>query len=166
MMDLLPKNFKNLDEKIGIYALCFEEKKYIGSSMNLRRRLKGYFHDFNKNYHHNKHVLEAFLSAKKVMYEILWISDIKISYNELLRKEEEFIKELKPDLNIVRYPTKRHRPNHSKTVYQYDSLGNYIRSFTSITEARKSVNMSESTLTRHLSGKFKRGNKYYWSYEK
>jgi group I intron endonuclease len=55
---------------------------------------------------------------------------------------------------------------HSKKIYKYTLDGEYIREYSSVTEAAKAVGGKASNLCVVCSGKMKSSHGYIWSYEK
>lgn len=52
----------------------------------------------------------------------------------------------------------------TKKVHQYDINGNYIRTFTSVTEAAQSVNIRHSCISRCANGNISSAKGYLWKY--
>ena len=52
-----------------------------------------------------------------------------------------------------------------KTVYQYDLQGNLVNQYYSVREAARQTNISETTISGHISGIYQCAGGYLWSYE-
>ena len=85
-------------KKSGIYKLNINNRIYIGSAINLPKRLQQHYNDLCKNRHHNIHLQRAFNKYKILSFEIL---EIIIDKKELIKKEQYYIDTLKPTLNIA-----------------------------------------------------------------
>lgn len=56
-------------------------------------------------------------------------------------------------------------PNHTTTVYQFDSKGKIIGKYFSVTQASKETNTSRTTIMGCLNGTYKTANGYFWAKE-
>lgn len=81
----------------GIYKLIINNKIYIGSAVNLSKRLRSHLNDLKANRHGNIHLQRAFILYKEIDFEILeFVSDVK----SLIEREQYFIDSLNPHYNI------------------------------------------------------------------
>ena len=171
----------------GIYIITnkINGNRYIGSSNNIRRRLWKHRSLLRHNKHENSHLQNAWnkYTENNFIYSILEICEIK----NLLDREQYYIDLLKPEYNIdistkhkdfspeTRKLMKENRNKclnegsiklSCKEIHQYDLDGNYLQTFNSVKEAAKSANIHTCTIQRYISGKFKHGGNYLWSFEK
>lgn len=75
--DLKSKKFSNYtNKKSGIYQITniINNKKYIGSSKNLNKRLKGHFNRLNKNIHCNNYLQNSYNKNSKYYFTIKILS--------------------------------------------------------------------------------------------
>lgn len=83
---------RGLENKHGIYTIknLINDKKYIGSAINLASRLRVHKHLLNQNKHKNKHLQNAWNKYGKscFIFEIVELVDDK---NELLNIEQKYI---------------------------------------------------------------------------
>lgn len=88
---MLLNNFKDeqLKNKSGIYQIrnLIDNKVYIGSSLNLYKRIYYHIYKLNRNKHNNKHLQNAWnkYGEENFVFEIL---EFVVSNNELLKKKE------------------------------------------------------------------------------
>lgn len=81
----------------GIYMLIsISGRRYIGSSHNIENRIKLHFRNLRGNRHQNIFLQHDFNKYRKMEYEIL----MACSDDLLLKQEQRFIDELKPELNL------------------------------------------------------------------
>lgn len=148
-------NTGNLPKSSGIYAIISHcNKIYVGSSKNLRSRIKNHKNDLLKNKHCNpklqRHVNKYGVHTLKV--KILEFTPIE----NLLDREMYFIKlkrscKRKYGFNINK---KLDRPNayiNCKKVIL--KKGEEIKKFNSLTEAEKELNINRNRITEILNGK-------------
>ena len=89
----------------GIYKItCTANGKfYIGSSVNLKRRHYGHFHELQTNTHSNKHLQSAYnkYGSETFIFEIIEVLPETIEHKEALIIEQKYLDELNPcDRNI------------------------------------------------------------------
>lgn len=74
--------------KSGVYSISINGKKYIGSSIDINKRIKYHISRLKNNKHYNKHLQNAYnLHQNGVVVEILE----KCNSDELLIKEKHYI---------------------------------------------------------------------------
>lgn len=137
----------------GLYYIQFPNKKfYIGSSINLRKRLQGHFHKSKKLNHHNKHFQSTFNKYKdNIIVKIYYTLNISIAREleqKLLNKyvENTFCINVSSDIYI---PVVARRVQ----IYEYSIEGNYVKTWDSISEAARFYNVTTSSIRDVLSGK-------------
>lgn len=148
-------NTDNLPKSAGIYAIISQHGKiYVGSSKNLRSRIKNHKNDLLKNKHCNpklqRHVNKYGVHTLKV--EILELAPIK----NLLDREIYFIKlkrscKRKHGFNINK---KLDRPNAFINCKKITlKKGEEIKKFRSVTEAERELNINRNRIAEILNGK-------------
>lgn len=174
----------NTTKKSGIYCIenTINNKKYIGSSKNLYYRICKHTCDLKKNRHKNPILQNSWNKHGELNFKAYIIEYCDES---LLEDREEYFINLYGDFNCAKFIgrrivySKESREKLSKSrsegfrngsilkyqeipVFQYDLDGNFIQEFPSITIACNEINMSTSTLRRHLSGQFKSAKGFQW----
>lgn len=115
--------------KTGIYKLMIEEHLYVGSSVNLYKRLGVHFRTLRSKTHENQYLQRCVdkYGIDKLSYEVIETYE-NITKEELLQKEEFYIKTLCADLNLKLTPTTQQNCiTTSKKVYQFTLLGELIK---------------------------------------
>lgn len=179
---------KTLLGKSGIYCIINtkNQKKYIGSSKNLYRRLSTHRAYLRKGIHQNPKLQNSWnkYGEAQFQYYILEFCDIEA----LLEREQFYIDTINPYFNIIREVQEVKISEESKLkmsisrkkgfergtvklyqmkpIYQYDLEGNYIQEFKSIKEAALQSGVTRSSINRFLEGKYKKGGNFLWSLEK
>ena len=158
-MELKLENFKHLINKCGIYELIINKKSYIGSSVNLRDRLREHLSDLNTNTHKNKKLLSAFNKYKIIHFGIIEFCNI----DNLIEKEEYWYN-IKGYYNLQN--PRKNINSQCKKVYQFSTKGEFIAEFISIAEAARKNNISSSVgINIACSNKTHFANGFLWSYE-
>lgn len=168
---------KEFNKKTGIYLLILDDKKYVGSTTNIYARLTTHRSHLEKGIHSNEYFQRAFnkSSILNLYYEILEYCNKE----DKLIKEKYWIEKLNPCLNLVRDPTNPTLERYSieklkksmiisrengkyKTKYSYMKVemynytGDYIKTFDSIDDVVKELNMTKERALRLLGG-YKKG---------
>lgn len=164
--DLL-SDIKLIDYHVtGIYLLKIDKHLYIGSSVNIRHRLYCHKTELINKKHDNKFLQNCYNKYKNCRFLIIKTYNNKS--NLFLRKKEKYyIKKYSADLNID-CPIKGIGGSTPKKVYQYDINGKYIKSFSSIKLAAKSIRGHAeciSSCCRNY-GNAKTYYNYIWSFKK
>jgi group I intron endonuclease len=86
--------------KSGIYKISFDGNRlfYIGSSVNLVARKTNHISDLKNNNHCNQKLQNAYNKYKKFCFEVIE----NCSIEELIVKEQYYLDNLKPNLNILK----------------------------------------------------------------
>jgi group I intron endonuclease len=168
----------------GIYIIknIINNKIYIGSSMNIKKRWAEHKSDLIKNKHHsrtlqksyNKHGLENFI------FEVLEFVKHK-NHKELFSLEQKYLDKYKPYERHVGYNISKSSmgpvgvkredlknfniQNKSKKVYQYDLNGNFIKEWSSVAEVSLFYKVNKSNISKNCLGKTKKSFGYVWSYD-
>lgn len=83
----------------GIYMLIIADKFYIGSAVDIRKRLLSHINDLSSKRHKNIHLQRAFLKHKKIEFDI--VEEVK-DCCDLIKREQHYIDTLNPQYNIAR----------------------------------------------------------------
>lgn len=85
-------------KKPGIYKLIINERIYVGSAVNLKKRLTQHLSDLKSNRHSNIHLQRAFNKYQSIEFDIIEIvSDVQ----RLIEREQHYIDTLNPQYNIA-----------------------------------------------------------------
>ena len=130
----------------GIYLIknIITDNFYIGSSVDINKRIYQHFNNLKKNKHPNKYLQNSYnkYGLDNFNYEILEICDKNITKNELLNKEQEYI--CKFDFNKLFNLNENVNTNGSELLklkcYLLDLNGNILNNFNSLTELSKYLN--------------------------
>lgn len=177
---------KQMHACIGIYKITISDKEYIGSSCNIKQRLKQHLWTLASNTHHNRTMQRLYdkYGIDQMCYDIVE----ECSVDSLIEREAYYISEIKPIINhilnpqvIVRDETylrrlregvrksydKGRKPANLCSVHMYSLENEYIQSFESFTKAAlyvkaKSINGIKAVCQNKTST----ANGYRWSYDK
>jgi group I intron endonuclease len=160
------KNLTKKYSKSGIYMILINNKFYIGSSLCISTRLFCHRRRLKSGKHANIILINHFnkYGEEKCFFKILEYCDKK----DLLIREKFYIDHLKPELNVETDPINQNGSYKSKTVYQYDLNGNFIKEHLSAAEAERTLGKHSSMIASCARGNtaFKSAYGYLWSYEK
>lgn len=147
----------------GIYLMTLSDgKRYIGSSVDIGRRIKEHYSRFSNKTHHNKYIL-ALASRGRTIESIDKLASCPPEY---LEKLELFaIKALAPELNMSS-DTAATGGSNRKTVYQYcQTSGRLLGTFASTREAARKLDLEHTNISSCCLGKAKSCGGYLWSYQ-
>jgi len=118
----------------GIYQIqnVINNKKYIGSAVDIDRRWKEHLYKLKKGIHENKHLQRAFLKYGENSFEFM-ILEVVMTPEGLILLEQKYLDELYPEYNIL--PTAG-----SSLGYKHTE-----ESKKKISEAEKGKSLSEKT---------------------
>lgn len=169
----------------GIYCIIntVNNKKYIGSSKHLSRRLWEHRATLRHNCHVNQHLQNAWNKYGEAAFDYFIIE--RCDESNLIEREQWFINTLKPEYNqifeIVKplytkesrqklsesrkkaFKEGRIKKYQSKKIYQYDLEGNFIQSYNSIKEACLETKTSRSHLRDYFNGTYSQCGGFLWS---
>lgn len=171
----------------GIYKIqnITNNKIYIGSSKNIKQRWQKHKALLRHKHHPNSHLLSAWkkYGEENFSFSIIEECDEK----NLITREQYYIDTLKPEYNetliagkvemtnerrkklsksLKKLYSKNEFPKTTKTVYQYDLKGNYITSYSSLTEASRITHTNLPHLSSALHGKIDIAGGYVWRFYK
>lgn len=139
---------EDLKRKSGIYKLMIVNHVYIGSSVNLYKRLLVHNNELRRNKHDNLHLQRCVdkYGFDKLSYEIMAIIP-NASKKLLLALEKFFIDFEKADLNFKMDPrTEENCITTSVPVYQFNAFGELEISWPSISAAARHFNIDVSNI--------------------
>jgi hypothetical protein len=162
----------DIPKKPGIYKITniSNNKCYIGSSVNVYKRIRRHFYELNKNIHSNKYLQKAFNKYSNLNFKIEIVETFEnIKYNDLLNIEKNYIlkyNSIETGYNLIldnsEYfktlnKTKDHiSKNIKKTsikVFSFDRFtGNFEKEFNSVSEASRYYKTSSSNISRVCKG--------------
>lgn len=136
---------KNLRRKSGIYKFAINGKNYIGSAIDLYQRLFHHRKMILRNYHRNTKVQNYFNKYKQFSYEILEYCDKE----SLIKREQFYLDEQKPDLNILKIAGSVYGYKHSEELKEKRRQQNLGKKLSKehrekIAEANKGKKLSEN----------------------
>lgn len=179
---------RELSKKSGIYCIVntINQKKYIGSSKNLYKRLQSHRANLRANNHTNKKLQNSWNKHGESNFQYFIIE--YCSESILLAREQYYVDTVKPWFNIIIEVQELKMPEESrikmsnsriegfkkgtvklyqeKPIFQYSLDGQFIRGFNSIKEASESTGVNRSNINRFLSGIYKKGGNFLWSLAK
>lgn len=82
----------------GIYKLVINDKIYIGSAIDLSKRLRSHLNGLKANKHGNIHLQRAFNKYKQIDFEII---ETVMFAEHLIQREQFYIDTIKPQYNIA-----------------------------------------------------------------
>jgi excinuclease UvrABC nuclease subunit len=165
-------------QKSGIY--CWENKQnnsiYVGSAVNLSDRIRKYFSNNSTNSNKKSYILNA-LYKHNYNFNLYILKYCSIA--ELIKQEQYYISQLKPEYNILKYARSslgyRHTPEaiqkmknkHSEKIYVISKYDNKILKFDSYRDTMKYFKMCSSTINKYLkSGKFYKNTYIFFKEQK
>ena len=167
-IDLLkPLNELRGKDPCGIYKLRIKDKVYIGSSLNIKKRLRHHRRELLKGVHDNKIMQNSFNKYKECFYEIVETLNSNIDNLELRKIEALWIKKIKSNSNLQ---------DHvsgiggicNKTIFQYNLDGSFIKEWNSAMEASRELNLNYGPIHACANPNVKQSKSAYgfiWSYE-
>jgi group I intron endonuclease len=183
MKDLTLENIQEFLNVPGIYYIKISDKDYVGSSTSIGHRLKHHLWAMNSCKHHNRTMQNCWNKYGKAIFKMLERCDADL----LIEKEKYYIDTLEPYMNHILNPQKIIRDetykkrlseglkkayaegleSHNKReVHMYNLKGNYVKTFTSITEASENFNTDPSGICAALNGRAYSAQKHLWSTSK
>ena len=172
---------------VGIYQIKNQvnNKIYIGSSVNIKQRIAKHYALLRHDRHNNEHLQNAW--SKYGEKNFSWSIIELCSEDLLLDLEQWYIDILKPEYNIQ--PSTTHTIHAketkiklskatskafeegrlrktTKTIYEYDLAGNFIREWNSLTEAAETLGLFIDKISNCLHGKSRHTKGHRWSLER
>lgn len=127
---------------IGVYKIVINNKMYVGSSFNIKTRLRQHKSDLKCKRHANPYLQNAYIKYQEFNWEVLEEVTFKITSKDLRKLEKRWIEKLKPEYNIQDPETNV----IVKKVYQFSKAGEFIKEFNSTAEAALELGISQSNI--------------------
>lgn len=164
--------FKRLEElrgldPCGIYHLKINNISYIGSSFNIKKRLRRHRFLLKKNIHDNKYLQNLYNKYKTCEYEIIEEIPSTITNLSLRQKEKDWINKFKNTCNIGD-PIKGIGGTIEKEVYQYNKEGHLLKKWSSVMLAARKLKLNYAPLHACANPNVKVSKSAYgfiWSYK-
>lgn len=175
-------NYKDLIGKSGVYRITCGIYSYIGSSKNIYVRLKNHHNKLRKGNHYNIFLQRLYNKHG----ESLFYYDILELCENYVEREEFFIKNLKPQVNVEQEPLNRTKSQSTKDkigkimlgkfpggknpaakpVYQYKLTGEFIHRYSCATEAAKAISGNAAGISQAATKKIKSSGGFIWRFTK
>ncbi len=166
MNKLFNSKLTSYKNKSGVYLLKIKENYYVGSSINLIKRLESHKSKLKLLKHENIYIQRCFnkYGKKECFFSILEFCEPDIR----LIKEQFWINTLNPKLNLKpNCLTQQNCITTSKPVFQYSLNGEFIAEFPSVREAERILGISGiGNVARKVKSYFKSVGGFLWDYEK
>ena len=166
LQSLSTYNLKEFKHLTGIYLIKINTRDYIGSSIDLQRRLGEYKWMTKMSTEKSKRLLNPILSNAALKYGEENVKFKILEYckkEDLLEREKFWIEKKKPFCNFKLDPTTQQNcKTTSKEVYQFSLSGEFIKKYPSTSEAERQLNIVEISAVARGVGKSRGG--YLWSY--
>lgn len=155
-----------LPKKEVIYAIIntVNFKVYIGSALNIHLRLRRHLYNLKNNIHHSSKLQRSFNKYGETVFKVIIIEETCERYI----REQEWINKVRPDLygynilNIVREckafkltseQVKKAIQKSSLSVIRFNKKGEFIKEYSSISEAAKEVGDQSTNISSCCKGK-------------
>lgn len=165
--------YKNFPKTSGIYKITTKHNNlsYIGSALDLRKRMKDHRNDLKRKDCHIHYLQNVFNihGENDLTVEFLKIHNKRFSLNskehkDLIKEEEDFISFHNPRYNTIKTPTsQKNNPCLAKKVYQYTMEGKFLKEWPSGREVLREL---EIQVENGLRGESRSSGGFRWSYEK
>jgi group I intron endonuclease len=112
------KNWKSSEKGLYYIKNLITNQIYIGSTRStFYRRITGHITALNRDEHANERLQHSY-NKYGIENFFVFIKPLKCSDFEILQREENLIKRLKPYYNICQEPTKGGKPNKGRKLSQ------------------------------------------------
>lgn len=151
---------------IGIYKIqnLFNNKVYIGQSVDIEKRWSTHKAELKNNHHHNTYLQNAWNKYGEKSFEFSIIEECTM--HQLDQREIYWIAKFNSYENGYNLTSGGgNTDSFSKSVIQFDYNGNELQRYTSISEAETSTGICYSQISECCSNKRKTAGGYIWQYE-
>ena len=151
---------------IGIYKIenLLNGKVYIGQSVDITKRWSTHVAELNNNCHHNIHLQNAWNKYGEENFEFSIVEECDIS--QLNQREIYWISKFNSCKNGYNLTSGGgNTDSFSKSVIQFDLIGNELLRYSSISEAETTTGICYSQISECCSNKRKTAGGYIWQYE-
>jgi len=166
MYKLFSDESKRVISKSGIYYIKAKEQNYVGSSINIKKRLAEHKQKLRGGKSDNPRMQNIFnkYGEDYMYFSVLEILETEDS-SEVRKIEKKWIDLLGPTLNCELDPTTQNNcTSTSKEVYQYTLDGRLLANFPSTREAGRKTKVCNNMISACARGKIFSAGGYYWSY--
>lgn len=155
------EDYKKLPEIECIYGLTFDKKKfYIGSTFNLRDRMRRHYYNLKINSHHSSKLQRAFNKHKNLNIVIL---DFNVNNENLLDLEIKYIRDynsvirgynmIEDAKNYVKFKQSEtalinFKKARSKKIIQLDLDGKLIAEYSSVSSAANAIGDQSTNISK------------------
>lgn len=158
----MAKQARNTDN-VGVYKIINikNNKFYIGSSIDIKRRLADHMYMLKCGTHHSKYLQNSYNKDGLECFKHEILFNCPKEYR--LKLEQWCLNTMNPDYNMtndVKGIGKRLR----KKIAVYNLNGKYLKSFNSIKECAVELNLDSSCIVKCCKNKIKYYNKYVFKY--
>lgn len=137
---------------VGIYEIIniINNKKYIGQSIEIKRRWNDHKSELRRNSHHNIYLQKSWnkYGEENFKFEVIE-SNKNFTTEDLNELEIYYIDKLKTCDNNFGYNLTQggyYNENNIKSVIQFDNLGKKIKEYKSTVEAEKETGINKETI--------------------
>lgn len=169
MMKFPLNDIPKLNIITGVYVLVniLNNHKYIGSSINIRKRIFQHRSALRSNKHHSRHLQNAYNKYGEDKFEIMILETCEPIKDTLEFLEQKYL-DLKPEYNVAPKAYIPDATQNRKRVYMYDLQGKYIKTFDCRESAASWLGLKSNGMSIFYccAGKIKSAYGYMWSYQK
>ena len=127
---------------IGVYKIVINNKTYVGSSFNIKTRIRQHKSDLKRGRHDNPYLQKAFVKYQEFNWEVVEEVVCNITDKELRKLEKQWMEKLHPEYNMQDPETNF----IIKKVYQFSKNGEFIKEYESTAEAALELGISQSNV--------------------
>lgn len=151
---------------VGIYKIqnMLNGKIYVGQSVDIEKRWSTHRAELKNNYHHNVHLQSAWNKYGEENFEFSIVEECNI--DQLDQYEIYWISKFNSYENGYNLTAGGgNTESFSKSVIQFDCVGNELQRYSSISEAETLTSVCYSQISECCSNKRKTAGGYIWQYE-